>query len=97
MKIRELLSSPDKWIKMHLALDANGKPCMPRDSCAVQWCLSGARARCYGYIDEPPSESSKIANMLHRAVVQRGYASVGHFNDNNDFEAIKALVDALDI
>ena len=90
MKVRELLSSREKWTQGESSRDSFGNPVDINSPNAVCWCLSGALYKCY--------RASKVAFLMPR--VQNLFQV--HVIDWNDdprtrFEDVKALVDRLDI
>lgn len=46
MKPSKLISTPEKWIKLHMALDKENKSVNPSSKEACQWCLYGALFMC---------------------------------------------------
>lgn len=87
MKIKELLSGPEKWTQHTYARDKNGRDCSQWSQEAVCWCLYGAVDKCYENIIE-------IDNKIREKVI-----SIVDWNDdpNRTFEEVKALVEELDI
>jgi hypothetical protein len=52
MKVYELLATPDKWTKGHLATDDMGDSVGEYSPSACRWCLIGAVFKCYGNFAE---------------------------------------------
>lgn len=91
MKIKELLSSPDKWTTGAYARTKDGFPVTSTCNEAVCWCLVGAAMRCYGNIDD----YYRVINLIGRNF---GYDSqITTRNDGSTYEEIYKLVSDLDI
>lgn len=88
MKIRELLSGPERWCQGTSALDAAGGIVDTESDYAVRWCLVGALSRCYSY------QFQEIRDRISLAI---GGRSLAEFNDNGTFEAVRELVTRLDV
>lgn len=97
MKIRELLSSPDKLAKGSFARDKNGNTCPADSPNAASWCLVGARMRCYGYTTDSTAEEAREIDRKIMEALPEQFASISLFNDNSTYDEVKALVDQLDI
>lgn len=80
MKVKELLSSADRWCKGHYAIDVNDEPVSYYHPEAVKFCLSGALEKCY----------SPLGDDYHAAFDKLGKAvstyTDGKFDDL-DFES----------
>ncbi len=90
MKVRELLSGPEKWTQGWSARQADGTECNSTMDGAVCWCLYGAIKECYPLDD--PDVTSKIANAI-------GTCNITYWNDapGRTFDDIRQLVTELDI
>lgn len=90
MKVKNLLSNPDKWTQGEFARTHNGFGVSYSHPDAVRWCLLGAIDVCY-----PPNERGNIYKRLRDNVE----TSLVGFNDNKNttFEDVKNLVTELDI
>jgi hypothetical protein len=93
MKVRELLSSPEKWTKDVGARDAHGNMCFPTDKQAVCWCLGEAIGLCYCNNRDHRKVRELVLYRIGRM------ASISPWNDapERTYEEVKALVDELDI
>lgn len=93
MKIKELLSSPDKWAKGYYAYNWYGEMCCARSKRAVKFCLLGAGMKCYG------EDWSKVRVRIQEYVATRYHKPVQFWNDDAStrFEDVKQLVEELDI
>lgn len=89
MKIRELLSSKDKWCQRAFAKDSHGNPVEVACKTAISFCLGGAAIKCY-----PVYEERIVA---HEAITRELNGSFMNFNDTHTYEEVKALIDKLDI
>jgi hypothetical protein len=98
MKLKELLSSPDKWIQGHYALDAEGDVIDAQDPDAVCFCLQGAIRRCYNDGKEPYRFTDEYKGVKSRILHEIG-EPITTWNDapERTFEDIKQLVEKLDI
>lgn len=97
MKVKELLSSPEKWTQGTYARDAlGGRPVPPLDEDAVCFCLIGAVRKCYPIISDQCPVLAKITLEL---CTNLKMAVITDWNDYPDrtFEQVKQLVDKLDI
>ncbi len=93
MKVRELLSSPDKWVKTKWAADLLKRPVDPCSPDAVCFCLLGAIDFCYR---EGTDVKDEVRNKIRKYI---GRASIMLWNDapERTFEEVKSLVNQLDI
>ena len=93
MKIRELLSGPEKWTQKALARGASGELEDLYSQSAVQWCLMGAMARCY------PGSADEIRKKVRVRLFGRQYGLISRWNDapGRTFEEVRALVAELDV
>lgn len=57
MKAYEILSSPDKWCKFHLAEDEHNHHLMPNEDRACKFCTIGAIIKAY------PNVCERIAKL----------------------------------
>lgn len=89
MKVRELLSGPEKWCQRVYAKNCNGETVDYMSDSAVQFCLAGAIGRCYGTGTEA---SHFIRNRVLDAV-----DCITVYNDTTSWECIRRLVEELDI
>ena len=91
MKIKELLSSEDKWCQGSLSKTQNGKGCFSFAEEAVSWCLVGAIYKCYHNSIACSSVMFLIKNELGDKVLE--------WNDDptRKFEDVRELVERLDI
>lgn len=89
LKVRELLSGPDKWTQGWSARLADGRECNSTMDGAVCWCLGGAIRYCH----ENPGE------VYHRACEHLGVYALEVWNDapERTFEDIRKLAEELDI
>lgn len=91
MKIRELLTDKNKWIKHNDAVDIKGRVVASKSSEAIRWCLFGAIQKCY-----PNKKGIKIMNMLYSEIK---CDSIKLWNDkpSTTFRKVKTLVEKLDV
>jgi hypothetical protein len=96
MKVRELLSGPEKWTKRENARNKERLRCRESDPEAVCWCLIGAVNYCYGACS---LQAQTIRKSLRAMVGAKTVAGICDWNDAHErkFEEVKALVDELDI
>lgn len=80
MKITDLLSNPNRWCKHATALSATGKRIHPQSKKAVQWCLTGAIAKCSDTSDQQHLIMSDLHCNLRTSYPQFG--SLIEFNDD---------------
>jgi len=97
MKVRDLLSSPEKWTQGVIARDATGFGCDATDDDAVCWCLTGALVKCYG-----PMKAFSMVGLFYPRIPANGGShsdDIGIWNDapERTYPEVKALVDELDI
>ena len=90
MKIKELLSSPDKWCKKSYARKKDGSSTFPFENDAVSFCLWGAIIRCYEI-----NHQQIIKEKIRQEIVR----DIAVWNDDCEttFEDVKELVEKLDI
>lgn len=91
MKVKELLATPDTWIRGVWAKDKSGWNTSPHHSDACCWCLIGAVKKCYGDNWEMIFHRIKMHLNLPREY------SLFRWNDEASFDKVKQLVDTLDI
>ncbi len=91
MKVKELFNSPKRWQQYSNACDKDKKTVPPESAQAVSWCLFGAVIKCYG-----PSKTKKVLGKIRRAL-PADHISISGFNDATNYQAVKELVDKLDI
>lgn len=93
MKIRELLSSPDKWTQGVFARNSSGYRTYELDQDACSFCLMGALYRCY--IDTE-DDGLLVRSKLGQAIEDN---TITGWNDDpkRTFAEVKELVDRLDI
>ena len=97
MKVRELLDSPEKWIKGALARDKNGNKVLSQDENAIQWCLVGAIVKCQGYV-----YYTDMAVKIERAItkcIEQPFNNLVDFNndENTTFEDIQKVLELADV
>jgi hypothetical protein len=94
LKIKDLLTSENKWTKETYARDSQGRPALPHDERAVCWCLEGALFKCY-----PTSQYVDIINKVRKYLGTKDFEPIAIFNDSprTTFEDIAKLVETLDI
>ncbi len=97
MKIKELLSSPDKWTKKMLARNEQGKEVAVMSSDAACWCLLGALCKCYDRNAKGYDEAMRCIYAALALNDRTGDWSIGDFNDNSTYDEVVALVTELDI
>lgn len=90
MKIRELLTGPEKWCRHTGARMVDNKSCSPSHVEAVKWCLAGAASHCYGFLDYDDA-------MKAMATKLGGCPVLWNDRPERTFEDVKKLVDELDI
>jgi hypothetical protein len=93
VKVQELLSSEDRWCRVHLAMNKDGKATAPNDPDACRWCLLGALLRCGA---TPYWE--QIAAVIKKRTGGKDM-SLSIYNDAPDrtFEDIKSLLQEADV
>lgn len=91
MKVKELLSRPENWIKHDFAVNKEGYDTYPDKEDACAWCLIGAIEKCY-----PPYQRSKIKGKVRNKINSWGIAV---WNDRLEtkYEDVIKLVEELDI
>jgi len=101
MKIRDYLKTEDQWVKGTLAVTKAGKSSTVSHPETHRRCLLGWVRFCY----DIPSEQQKILKQIAEFIcptqsfdkdVRRNLALLD-WNDANEFEDIKNLVETLDI
>lgn len=94
MKIKELLSGPEKWTKGHAAINAAGVAVSPYSADACCWCLIGALNKCYP--DSPSPERDRAFGLL---IENFSTEPISIWNDapERTFAEVKELVEKLDI
>lgn len=90
MKVKDLLTGPDKWTQGWNARDIDGFSKHHDGVRAVCWCLHGAIWKCYGPLDGR-RVCDKVEHRLH--------VPLTHWNDspNRTFDEVRRLVEELDI
>lgn len=91
-KIRDIFATESKWCKRNFARDASGKPVHIDDPNAVCWCLAGALDLCY-----PIRHTPTFLTAVGKIYAKIGTVSISLWNDKHGYDAVKALVDELDI
>src|SRR6185369_2434153 len=104
MKVRELLSGPEKWVQGVYAKgyvddnlgDTILRAVEPDDPKAHCWCLVGAINKCYPIIND---ERIRIKTKIQAKIWPEGYCFIHTWNDESGrtFDEVKALVEELDI
>lgn len=97
MKVKELLSSPERWTQGFIARDLDGDGCGPTAAEAVCWCLTGALVKCYGR-----TRAFEMAGMFYPVIPANGGShadDIVFWNDASErtFEDVRQLVTELDI
>ena len=90
MKIKELLSGPEKWCQHTMAVDAAGNPIPALSNNAVAFCLVGAVARCY----PNDAECGAVYQKLYFAA---GTTRLVEFNDGSSFKDVRRIVEQADV
>jgi len=95
MKIKELLTTEDKWAKTGFAYDKEGKMVASTSPEAVKWCLLGATNICY----KDPDRKKVIRLMMEYVTTHNPFGNVGRWNDDpaTTFADVRKLVETLDI
>jgi hypothetical protein len=90
MKVKDLLSSPEKWTQQAYAKTKHGIATSSSDPDAFCFCLLGAVHKCYS-IDEIGYINQKIQRNIEGAIAE--------WNDDptRTFEEVKQLVESLNI
>lgn len=89
MKIKELLTVPDKWTTGAFARDIDGNVISPLSKEARSWCLAGAASKCYLNL----GDDIKVTQKIYDAVGETPPA----YNDTHTYEDVIQLVRSLDI
>jgi hypothetical protein len=91
MKIKELLSSPEKWTQGVSARDKNGDIVYATCATATCFCLMGAIEHCYRNENE--------AELIYKKIRTKVISHISIWNDQSyrTFEDVKQLVEELDI
>lgn len=95
MKVKDLLSSREKWTQDDAAKSKSGRGVHPNSRYAVSWCLMGAIVKCYLH-----SQRKEQENKLRTILEKRGMnPSVVCFNDDllRTFQEIREVVELADI
>lgn len=77
--VRDLLASPNRWIKGAEATDANQESVSATSPRARNYCLIGAARK----IDSSRGGSQSIKTYLEDCVRRRGFDSLPDFNDED--------------
>lgn len=95
MKVKELLSSPEKWTHGVYARGKDGFKINSGSPAADRWCILGAIQKCYGFGLEAEAVVNKVAARLNA----RNRAWVASWNDSDArfFKDVQNLVEELDI
>lgn len=90
VRVKELISTPEKWTKNYDARDKNGEIVRFCDDSAVCWCLSGALAKIFA--DDEMME--KAADIINNHV--SGDGSYWDWNDlkTTTHEQVMQVLDA---
>jgi hypothetical protein len=96
MKIKELLSTPDKWTKGLAARNKKGEPVFTSDKDAYSFCLLGACAKCYPDLLNCVEVEKKIRDILRN---ENGFLSIVDFNDSSSttFEDIRRILEIANV
>ena len=89
MKIRELLSTKEKWTRHACFRDRNGSIVHEPEK-AYSYCLVGALLKCY-------QRNVDRLEVMKKIKEQVGELFPSHWNDRHSYEDVKQLVDSLDI
>lgn len=94
MKVRELLSSPEKWTKRAFARSENNIRVHSLSERAVCWCLMGGIVKCYN----DPIEKQLVINKVCAVIFPKAN-SIAEWNDASErtFKEVKQLVEELGI
>jgi hypothetical protein len=95
MKVKDLLSTEDKWTKRHAARNKLSVPVQVHDLTAVKFCLMGALDKCYLGGSPDVNAYLKAYNTLNRVILNTKGKSIITFNDddNTTFEDIKRVLE----
>lgn len=94
MKVKDLLTGPDKWTKGNFACDLDGHRANILTPAAHRFCLIGAVYQCYG-LKEAPLVRERIMDRLGK---QTAGGVVGWNDDEaRTFDDVRRLVEELDI
>ena len=96
MKVRELLTTEDKWTKDAFARRKDGKKTSVIDCEAVQWCLTGAIEKCYY---RPEWENIVKIREITEKVVRFLRMEIPDWNDKPErtFLEVRRVIEKLDI
>lgn len=111
MKVKELLSSKDKWIKRNFALDEKGNHTYCENKEAAKFCLFGALMHCYRNILDRKLVGDKLDLAIRTytkgkyckagqsMLTNKKYKGVFSFNDKKTttFKDIKKVLEIADI
>lgn len=99
MKVKELLSSPDKWTKGATARDTYGLRVFTKDKNAVCWCLVGATIKCYCSCTNTAADPNCKVKEIYEKINEKIDTTITIWNDSPErtFEDVKKLVEELDI
>lgn len=92
MKIKEFLSSKEKWTQKACARDIENNPTTIFGSQAFSWCLYGAVVKCYGDVYESHGEVYKKIRLEIK-----NYIASWNDAPERTFEEVKDLCEKLDI
>lgn len=97
MKVWQLLDSPEKWCRGHLAVDRKGQLTDPESAAARRWCLFGAICRCYTSGRGKPRD--RAYTIALRAEKLLGNFPLGGWNDSLErcWDDVYGVARALDI
>jgi hypothetical protein len=84
-----LLQKRQRWSRNHLAVDAEGNPCAPRNKAAVQWCMRGALIKCAGDVGMNPDVAYLAAVKIER---RSGTYPIIKLNDGCSFRRMRATM-----
>ena len=93
MKVKDLLSSHHRWTRKTFARNNKGQNVDYCDEHAARFCLLGGIGRVYKTGTEIEAVKKKVWSYLRSLEL----CSISDFNDSSDFNAVKKLVDDLDI
>ena len=93
MKVKELLTGPEKWVKYVYAVDATGASVEPIDPRATAFCLRGAIRHCY----PSPEQHKPIERMAYSSI--QAFVCLVEWNDapERTFADVRKLIEELDI
>lgn len=91
--VSDILCSPDKWSKGHLAKDKNGNHTYPEDKKAYSFCLFGAMIKAYG-LKDITLPKLRVEKILLNRELHGKITTIARFNDDptTTYEMVMELV-----